>query len=370
MPNSILLDSHKKAIAFGYEAENQYYDLVREENHHDCYFFRQFTKDIHKLQDGATTLHTINVKTFDQKKEISAHSLFGMLINFHVDDALSKLIILEVLTPEDFNWVLTIPTYWNNSVRKALIQVARKNTIVASYPEAVSLYWKFWSMKNKLDKIDLFRPEMKYIVVYGSGDTIDLACLEVEEDKSLTQLNTMVTNVEVWKKFLVGIVGKHVYSDFCSQYPNEEDYMLRDFKRKSRSFTDAQIVTLIVPVELRELYEKYSGGDFNDPSNKIVWRGDKMRIKRDLFISLFDEVIAFVVNAVREMVNDPDVMDISHIVCTGRLMQLQMIVCRLRETFHNIDIIDLPEPNISALKGAVILGHYPIVSCKRNFYRL
>lgn len=50
MPNSFLLDSHKKVVAFGYEAENQYYDLVREDNHHDCYFFKQFTKDIYKLQ--------------------------------------------------------------------------------------------------------------------------------------------------------------------------------------------------------------------------------------------------------------------------------------------------------------------------------
>lgn len=180
----------------------------------------------------------------------------------------------------------------------------------------------------------------------------------------------MVTNVEVLKKFLVGIVGKDVYSDFCTQYPDKEDYMLREFRRKSISFSDVKRFTLRVPIELRELYETDSGGDFNDPSNKIMWRGDKMRINGDLFISLFDEIIAGVVNAVRKMLNDPDVMDISYIVCTGRLMQLQMIVCRLRETFHNVDIIDLPEPDISALIGAVMLGHYPIVSCKRIFYRL
>lgn len=181
----------------------------------------------------------------------------------------------------------------------------------------------------------------------------------------------MVIHVgNVFKQVLVGIVGKHIYSDFCTQSPDEEDDMLRYFKRKPIPLSDAKLVTLVVPVTLKELYEKDSGEEFNDPFNKITWRGDKMRINGDLFISFFDEVNARVVNAVRQMLNDPDVMDISHIVCTGRLMQLQMIVCRLRETFHNIDIIDLPEPDISALIGAVILGHYPKVSCKRIFYRL
>lgn len=37
-------------MAFGYKAEDQYYDLVQEDNHHDCYFFKEFTKHIHKLQ--------------------------------------------------------------------------------------------------------------------------------------------------------------------------------------------------------------------------------------------------------------------------------------------------------------------------------
>lgn len=180
----------------------------------------------------------------------------------------------------------------------------------------------------------------------------------------------MVTNWEVWKKFLVGIVGKDVYSDFCTQYPDKEDDMLRELRRKPISLSDVKSFTLNIPVELRELYEKDSGGDFNDPSNKITWRWHRMRLNGDLVISLFDEVIASVVNAVREMLNDPDVMDISHIICSGSLRQLQMIVCRLRETFHNIDIIDLPEPDISALKGAVMLGHYPKLRCTRIFYRL
>ncbi|CAC5359623.1 unnamed protein product [Mytilus coruscus] len=229
LQNSTLLDQHKNIVAVGHDAENKYYHgLFKEDSEHDWYFFKQFTKDIHKLQDGDTDIYNINVKTFDQKKEIPAR------------------------------------------------------------------------------------------------DSIDLTCLKVEEDNSLIQLKTIIIVREVCKKFFVGI-------DVCTHYPEEANAMVRFFERRAISFSDAKRITLIIPVILKELY-------------------DKMRINTDSFVSLFDAAIASVVNAIREMLNDPDVMDISHIICTGRLMQLQMIFSRLRETFHNIDIIDFSEPEIAALK--------------------
>ncbi|CAC5406419.1 unnamed protein product [Mytilus coruscus] len=46
VPNSILLDPAKRFVAFGKDAEDQFFDLVREASHHDWYFFDQFTKNI------------------------------------------------------------------------------------------------------------------------------------------------------------------------------------------------------------------------------------------------------------------------------------------------------------------------------------
>lgn len=41
-PTCLLLDSDKNIVAFGYEAENIYAELVMDEEHHDYYYFHRF----------------------------------------------------------------------------------------------------------------------------------------------------------------------------------------------------------------------------------------------------------------------------------------------------------------------------------------
>lgn len=40
-PTAVLLDSGQKLVAFGYEAENMYSELVADEEHEDYYYFRK-----------------------------------------------------------------------------------------------------------------------------------------------------------------------------------------------------------------------------------------------------------------------------------------------------------------------------------------
>ncbi|XP_052076006.1 heat shock 70 kDa protein 12A-like [Mytilus californianus] len=381
LPNSILLDSDRGFLAFGHDAEDQYYELVRRDSQQDCLFFKQFTKNIHKIQDGVTDIYKLKVKTFDQKKELTALALFSLLINFYVDHAECGITSSSKLYSTDIIWVLNVPAYWNSSVREILGHASKKKTILISDPEAVLLFWKYWSLNNRLDdKYSLYQPDSKYIVLNGRGDSIDLTCLKVEEDKSLTQLNRVMVSEysELCKKFILSIVGNDVYSKFCTQYPEEEKDMLRDFESRYRQFSsaclrNAEKISLPLPGNFCQLCVKDLGKDFIDHtvySNKIRWLSGMLRINTDLFLSLFDEVTTCVVNSVREMLKEPDVKDTSHIILTGRLMELSILCCRVRETFRDIKIIEFPFPDIVALKGAVILGHYPKVSCKRLFYRL
>lgn len=46
-PTAILLDSEQKFLAFGYEAEDMYMDLARDEEHEDHYFFHRFKMILH-----------------------------------------------------------------------------------------------------------------------------------------------------------------------------------------------------------------------------------------------------------------------------------------------------------------------------------
>lgn len=46
-PTALLLDANKEIKAFGYEAEDQYIELAREEEHEDYYFFHRFKMILH-----------------------------------------------------------------------------------------------------------------------------------------------------------------------------------------------------------------------------------------------------------------------------------------------------------------------------------
>jgi hypothetical protein len=41
------INCEKKFVAFGYEAENQYADLVMDNEHDDYYFFHRFKMNLH-----------------------------------------------------------------------------------------------------------------------------------------------------------------------------------------------------------------------------------------------------------------------------------------------------------------------------------
>ena len=46
-PTCILLDTKKQCVAFGYDAENRYTELVMDEEQDDYYFFDRFTMSLH-----------------------------------------------------------------------------------------------------------------------------------------------------------------------------------------------------------------------------------------------------------------------------------------------------------------------------------
>lgn len=58
-PTSLLLNSDRKLVAFGYDAENQYADLSQDEKHSDYYFFQRFKMNLHKVEFSNNQMKTI-----------------------------------------------------------------------------------------------------------------------------------------------------------------------------------------------------------------------------------------------------------------------------------------------------------------------
>lgn len=55
-PTALLLNSDKEFQAFGYEAEDQYLDLARDEEHEDYYFFHRFKMILHSEKASSKIL--------------------------------------------------------------------------------------------------------------------------------------------------------------------------------------------------------------------------------------------------------------------------------------------------------------------------
>lgn len=215
--------------------------------------------------------------------------------------------------------------------------------------------------------------------VFFPGDTIDLTCWMVEEDKSLTKLNSTVTVSEDlvisedYKKFIVSIVGEHVYSLFSTQNSYDEIDMLKTFEKRVMYFQSNlnanNLVRFKIPVYLKEqLQEKLDKHIVY--SKRVKIQADKIQMDYHLVESLLEKVITTVVNSVKKMLKASNVMDTSFIICSGRTMELPSLRLKMRETFQDINIIEVPELDEAVLKGAVILGHYPKVYFERIFYRL
>ena len=68
-PTCLLLDKEKKFVAFGYEAENQYADLVMDNEHDDYYFFHRFKMNLHSSKVFQLFLFLLHFLVNKHKKQ-------------------------------------------------------------------------------------------------------------------------------------------------------------------------------------------------------------------------------------------------------------------------------------------------------------
>ncbi|CAC5359624.1 unnamed protein product [Mytilus coruscus] len=266
IPNSILLDSAKRFVAFGKDAEDQYFDLVREEKHHDWYFFDQFTKNIPVL-DGEQEVRNCNMKTFDLRKEIPLLALFRMIINFFVDRVSCAMNPSRIFTRE-MQWVLAIPESWNRSTMRKLFSTSFREAgiddlIIESEPEVAALFCRYVLLRE-----DAFHPGTKYVLLDFEGDTVDVIVRQVQQGKTLREL--LKTNGEAWrsthvkeafKQTIIKLVGKPSYLHFCEQNPVDVADMYRDFHLKKKIFSGKgnEFVSIKIPFSLQKTFEKDTG---------------------------------------------------------------------------------------------------------------
>ncbi|VDI39861.1 Hypothetical predicted protein [Mytilus galloprovincialis] len=122
-PSVLLLDKDKKFVSFGYEAENQYSDLMMDKEHEDFYYFHRFKMKLHKNKHLATTTMIEDITG----KSALAMDVFSLSIQALKDHLMKTLVNRgTTMTVKDIRWVLTVPAIWTDAAKQFMRKSAEK----------------------------------------------------------------------------------------------------------------------------------------------------------------------------------------------------------------------------------------------------
>ncbi|CAG2191386.1 unnamed protein product [Mytilus edulis] len=348
-PTVLLLDKNKKFVSFGYEAENQYSDLMMDKEHEDYFYFHRFKMRLHK--------------------------------NTH----LSKASMIEDITGKsvkDIRWVLTVPAIWSDAAKQFMRKSAEKagipgkHLLIALEPEAASIYCQYLPTE-KLNGADegftMADVGTKYMIVDLGGGTVDITVHEKQEDGKLKELcqatgdacgGTSVDNE--FFQLLVKIVGAPLMNNLSKEDPSAYLDLFREFETVKRTIKPTQTgkMNFTIPfVALDTLCKKNFEEDFPSTvsacslSDTISLRGDKMRAEVDILRALYSKSLVDIVSHVASVIKECN--SVSMLLLVGGFSESEMLQHALRKEFPDKRIIIPDDAGLSVLKGAVLFGQNP-----------
>ncbi|OWF45296.1 heat shock 70 kDa protein 12A-like [Mizuhopecten yessoensis] len=397
----ILLDQDKKLIAFGYEAEDSYNQLLEDSEDDDIddrtyeryYYFKQFKMSLYNCSEGLSRETMIEDET---GKKLPAMLVISMSIGY-MKDHLLALINKRCIGAEenDIHWVITIPAIWDDSAKQFMREAAvncgmRSDQLsFALEPEAASLYCQLVKvvLSEESTPIDAgamkkaFRSSgagTKYMILDLGGGTADITVHERQVDESLKEIHEPSggpwggTAVDrEFLNFLMEIFGKKSVENFKRKYMTDYVEFRRNFETKKRTITpqtDGKVM-LVLPPSFKETFEENSNISFNDAlskskySGKVQWVKDKLKIDADVVKGFFEVPIQQIVSHVRKLLEKIGRIDM--ILMVGGFSDCGLVEQAIRDNFSDVSILNPEDSVLAVLKGAVIFGHKPMAIVSR-----
>ncbi|XP_063415830.1 heat shock 70 kDa protein 12A-like [Mytilus trossulus] len=387
-PTAILLDSHQKFVAFGYEAENMYSELVAEEEHEDYYYFHSFKMLLHERRI------TRDIKIKDLcGKEMEALNVFQCIIQFLKDKVFKHISDkIKGIQENDIRYVLTVPAIWEDSAKQFMREAATKAGInsgqlsIALEPEAAAIYCQH--LKTDRQEKNTFastvKAGMKYMIVDLGGGTADITVHQRYGDGSLKEVVPASGGPwggksidEAFHSFLKRICGPKVMEELRKTELEDFIDLFREFETKKRSIrvdqTNKVVVTL--PVALIDLVKSHRGKmetalEQSPYGQTAIYSKQKLHISPDTFRDLFKSTTEALIKHIERMFRDEKLSDLENLIMVGGFSECELIQHRMKEKFGKHKKIIIPaEAGLVVLKGAVLYGHQPKVISSRILRR-
>lgn len=365
-PTVALFDDKEAIQSYGFEAEIQSKKLDNESNH---LLFREFIWDLfcsdEKLPENLNAVNGRQMKSID----VMAAVLGYMISHIKTEAVFQGL-------PLTLKYVLTIPTCACKGSRTFMTEAALKagcsseNIKIVEEAAAILLFCLHDKQHTGVTTLDDDTCNRKYIVVECEEDNAAISVLTYTNENMIGILYT--DNAEIWKDGhilndfieIISLNTRKALLDFFEKYPMEYYNFLQEVKTKLR-LTSSDCSKLYLNISSVMLEEKRCSESMQEAvlgterKDELKFIGDKCVIKSERFQILFTEAGRRIVEYIEKELFDV-FADINHIILVGEFAQSPILQDIIKTSFSAKNIIIPCEGNITAVRGAVLLGQRSI----------
>lgn len=379
---AILINKDGSCIAFGYEAEDQFYTEMENDQREEVMLFRRFKMKLYNKMVINDDLSIDDVRG----RKYSAKRIFTLSIKALVDHFKSSFQRQNVsdIKDDDIKWVLTVPAIWSEAAKKFMRHCATdagiqdEMLVIALEPEAASIFVQYLPMERNKNGFGMTKEGTRYMVVDIGGGTADITVHEKVKGGKLRELHKATGGAcggtavdDAFERRLTEIIGTEVMKSLREKKTETYLDIFREFeiaKRGCKPNSTGTIRMTISYVTLNELCQEIEGKTLKDAflnAEGMCIKGDKLHINAETMKQFFDPPIKNLIQHMQTILENPQTNGISMILLVGGSADSAIIQSEVENEFKPMKLVVPPEAGLAVLKGAVIFGHSPTIIMSR-----
>ncbi|XP_048778237.1 uncharacterized protein LOC125681969 isoform X2 [Ostrea edulis] len=369
IPTSLLLGASGELVAFGYEAEKRFRELVEEDQNQDFRFFNRLKMELHADKSLDETLEVFDHLGRPKK----ALEVVSIAIKYLCDQCM-KMLTEKGVKKDDVLWVVTVPAIWDDFAKQFMRKAAEKAGIprcqlkLAFEPEAAAIYIVKGSRTDLTsESINKYGSGTQILLVDLGGGTADFSLMGVTEDQRLKELHQAsggawggnTINAKVWK-ILEDILGENVIKEFKKQTSDFME-MESNIELKKRDLSAENKLLLRMYPSLSEICNDLSGKTYkqlvaeSQYADVVKVRTGKIIFETEIIDKIFERTLTESFAIMEKLLKLGT--KVEDIIMVGGFSDSEIIQKQFQKKFSDCGVIIPTDPGLAVLKGAVIFGH-------------
>ena len=373
VPTAVLIDPRGEALlAFGYEAQEEYSNLLDTGQHVDYYYFENCGTDLEKyFQKKQMKNATMSDAT---GKSMSTVRVLTFIARYLIDDLMQQL--KEPLLSEDITMAVVLPSLSTDDAKGVVKEAIMKTGITASHitiiPEAQAISEFCQSsleVRQKRNHQNMLSYGEDYMIINFRDDIMEVIINKyntpLPKRVVYTQFTKGVGEMSInaaFEDFLQGVVGKDVFQAFSKAEPEALRNIQEDFESR-KAFLDTQkhSITFSLENSLFDTYISMKGQTLKKAIQKSKLSKDvkvvvlnKLVVSNHLIRGFFDVPVIPICLFLQSALQTKHADKIKCVFMTGKLALVCEFQRAVKAAFPTMNLFFPQDPDYAAVQGAVI----------------